>query len=211
VAIGEGPIMIDDGMRQRIAAAIKQAEQGTRAEFVAAIARRADQYRSNALMAALAVALVAGIATWIFLPWPGPSETIAAELAAFVIVYALAAFTPLGIWVVPVRRKRRMASRLARLVFLQRGLASTEEHCGVLFFVSRAEHYVEIIADRGIDQAVEPGAWQQIVDTFTAAVKRGEVEQGFVSAVEALGALLARHYPPQGENPNRIPDRLVEI
>ena len=81
----------------------------------------------------------------------------------------------------------------------------------MLFFVSRAEHYVEIIADRGIDQAVEAGAWQKIVDDFTATVKRGAVEQGFLGAIEALGALLARHYPPQGENLNRIPDRLVEI
>jgi putative membrane protein len=203
--------MIDDSMRQRIAAAIKRMEQGTRAELVAVIARRADAYRSNALMAALAAALVAGIATWIFLPWPGPAETIAAELAAFIVVYALAVFTPLGLRAVPAGRKRRMAARLAKLVFLQRGLASTEERCGVLFFVSRAEHYVEIIADRGIDQAVEPGTWQQIVDAFTASVKRGELEQGLLGAIESLGALLARHYPAQGENPNRIPDRLVEI
>jgi putative membrane protein len=203
--------MIDDSMRQRIAAAIAKAEQGTRAEFVAAVARRADDYRSNSLIAGLAGALVAGIAAWVLLPWPGAGETLASELAGFLLVFTLAAFTPLGIGVVPVRRKRRLASRLAKLVFLQRGLASTEERCGVLFFVSRAERYVEIVADRGIDQAVEPGAWQQIVDGFTAAVKRGEVEQGFIGAIETLGALLARHYPAQGENPNRIPDRLVEL
>jgi putative membrane protein len=203
--------MIDDGMRARIAAAIKGAEQGTRAELVAAIARRADAYRSNALLAALAAALIVGLAAWALLPWPGPGEALAAELIAFLIVYALAVFTPLGLGVVSSRRKRRMASRLAKLLFLERGLASTEERCGVLFFVSEAEHYVEIIADRGIDQAVEPGAWQKIVDAFTASVKRGEVEQGFLGAIESLDGLLARHYPPQGVNPNRIPDRLVEL
>ena len=203
--------MIDDGMRERIAAAIKRAEQGTRAELVAAIAQRADGYRSNALLAALAGALIAGLAVWTLLPWPGPVQMLAAELAAFLLVYVLVAFTPLGLKIVPAARKRRMASRLARLVFLERGLASTEEHCGVLFFVSAAEHYVEILADRGINQAVEAGTWRQIVDAFTAAVKKGEVEQGFAGAIETLGALLARHYPPDGENPNRIPDRLVEI
>src|SRR5689334_21376790 len=124
--------MIDDGMRQRIAAAIGKAEQGTRAELVAAIARRADDYRSSSMLAALAGALIAGVATWIFLPWPGPGETIAAELAAFLLIYTLAAFTPLGMLVVSPRRKRRRSSRLAKLVFLQRGLASTAEHCGVL-------------------------------------------------------------------------------
>jgi len=203
--------MIDDGMRERIAAAIKRVEQGTRAELVAAIAHRADGYRSNALLAALAAALIAGLAVWAMLPWPGPVQMLAAELAAFLLVYVLVAFTPLGLKVVPAARKRRMASRLARLVFLERGLASTEERCGVLFFVSVAEHYVEILADRGIDQAVEAGAWRQIVDAFTASVKKDEVEQGFLGAIESLGALLARHYPADGENPNRIPDRLVEL
>jgi putative membrane protein len=203
--------MIDDGMRQRIAAAIAKTEQGTRAELVAAIARRADGYRSNALLAGFAAALIGGLLAWTLLPWPGPGETMSAELAAFLIVYTLAAFTPLGLRFVSTARKRRMAGRLAKLVFLQRGLASTEERCGVLFFVSEAEHYVEIIADRGINQAVEPGAWQKVVDDFTAAVKRGKVEEGFLGAIEQLGALLARHYPADGENPNRIPDRLVEI
>jgi putative membrane protein len=206
-----GNAMIDDGMRRRIAAAIEKAEQGTRGEFVAAIARRADDYRSNSLLAALAGGLIAGVLAWALLPWPGAGETIAAELAGFLLVFTLAAFTPLGMLVVPPRKKRRRASRLAKLVFLQRGLASTAEHCGVLFFVSRAEHYVEIVPDIGIDQAVEPGAWQQIVDAFTAAVKKGEMEQGLLGAIESLGGLLARHYPPEGENPNRIPNRLVEI
>jgi putative membrane protein len=203
--------VIDDGMRTRIAAAIRHVEQGTRAELVAAIARRADTYRSHALLAALTAALTAGLAAWAWLPWPGPREILAAELIAFLAVYALVAFTPLGLYVVPAARKHRMAARLAQLLFLERGLASTEERCGVLFFVAAAERYVEIIADRGIDRAAEPGAWQQIVDAFTASVKRGEVEQGFLDAIDALGALLARHYPPQGENPNRIPDRLVEL
>jgi putative membrane protein len=203
--------MIDDGMRERIAAAIKRVEQGTRAELVAAIAHRADSYRSNALLAALAGALIAGLAVWAILPWPGPVQMLGAELAAFLLVYALVAFTPLGLRILPAARKRRMALRLARLVFLERGLASTEERCGVLFFVAAAEHYVEIIADRGIDQAVEGGAWRRIVDAFTASVKKGEVEQGFLGAIESLGTLLARHYPADGENPNRIPDRLVEL
>jgi putative membrane protein len=203
--------MIDPGMRARIQAAIAKAEQGTRAEFVAAVARRADEYRGNALMAAFIAAILAGVAVWIFAPWPGPGETLVAELIVFIIVFVVAAWTRIGMVVVPAGQKRHAAGRLARIVFLERGLASTEERCGVLFFVSQAERHVEIIADRGIDQAVEPGAWQKIVDAFTASVKQGRIEQGFTGAIDALGALLARHYPPEGENPNRIPDRLIEL
>src|SRR3954453_18302854 len=130
--------MIDDGMRQRIAAAITKAEQGTRPEFVAAVARRADEYRSDALLAASAAAVIAGVAIWILAPWPGPGETLIAQLVAFVVIYAIAAWTRRGMGVVPKARRRHAAHRLARLVFLDRGLASTAEQCGVLFFVSRA-------------------------------------------------------------------------
>jgi putative membrane protein len=203
--------MIEHGMRERIQAAIAKAEQGTRAEFVAAVARRADEYRGNAMMAGFIAAILAGVAVWIFAPWPGPGETLVAELIVFIIVFPLVAWTRIGMAFVPVAQKRHAARRLARLVFLERGLGSTEERCGVLFFVSRAERHVEIIADRGIDQAVEPGAWQKIVDAFTEAVKQGKVEQGFTGAIETLGALLARHYTPDRENPHRIPDRLIEL
>jgi putative membrane protein len=203
--------MIDQAIRRNIEAAIARAEQGTRAEFVAAIARRADDYRDNAMIAGMLAALLAGVAVWIFMPWPGPAETIIAEMAAFIAVYAIAAWTHFGTIFVSHHRKRHMAAKLARLVFLERGLASTDEQCGVLFFVAQAERHVEIIADRGIDQAVEPGAWQKIVDDFTAAIGRGEIERGFVGAIEALGALLARHYPPENGNPNSIPDRLIEL
>jgi putative membrane protein len=203
--------MIDQTMRHRIEAAIAKAEQGTRAEFVAAIARRADDYHGNALMAAMVAAFLAGAAVWAFAPWPGPGETLIAELLAFLVVYALGAWTHLGLFFVLTHHKRHMAARLARLVFLERGLASTEERCGVLFFVAQGERYVEIIADRGIDQAAESGAWQAIVDAFTAAIRKGDVEHGFVAAIEALGALLGRHYPPAVDNPNRIPDRLIEL
>ena len=208
---GVGMSKIDQATRDRIAAAIAKAEQGTRAEFVAAVARRSDDYRSGAYLAGAIAAFLAGIMIWVLTPWPGPGEVLSAEIIVFLLVVLLVVRTRAGLMLVPARRKRRMASRVARLLFLDRGLASTEEHCGVLFFVSQAERHVEIIADHGIDQTVEPGAWQQIVDGFTQAVKRGQFEQGFVGAIEALGVLLARHYPPEGENPNRIPDRLIEV
>lgn len=202
---------IDQAMRDRIAAAITKAEQGTRAELVAAIARRSDDYRSGAYLAGALAALIAGLVIWLLAPWPGPGEVMSGQIIVFLLVALLVVRTRVGLMLVPARRKRRMAARVARLLFLDRGLAATEEHCGVLFFVSMAERHVEILADRGIDRAVEPGAWEKVVGDFTAGVKRGEFEPAFVGAIDALGALLARHYPPQGENPNRIPDRLVEI
>ncbi len=203
--------MIDSGARTRIEAAIKAAETGTRAEFVAVIAHRADDYAETGYLAGMVAGLLAGVAAWRFVPWVGGGEILTAFLAAFLLVFALMRFTPLGVRLTPRSRRERAARRLARLVFLERGLAATDEHCGVMFFVAAAEHYVEIIADRGIDRKVEAAAWQGIVDAFTAAVRAGRVEAGFLGAVAGLAAILARHYPHNGSNPNEIADRLIEI
>ena len=81
---------------------------------------------------------------------------------------------------------------------------------GVLIFVSAAEHYVEIIADRGISRHVTHEQWQAIVDAFTAAVKRGETLRGFLDCVNACGELLKRHVPATDQK-NELPNHLVML
>lgn len=203
--------MIDGSARQRIEAAIKDAEHGTRAEFVAVIADRADDYDEASYAAGLIVGLIAGIAAWRLVPWVNGGEILGALLTAFVIVFALTRLTSLGVRLTPRAIRERAARRLARLIFLERGLASTDEHCGVMFFVARGERFVEIIADRGIDRKVDATLWQNVVNDFTTAVRAGDMEKGFAGAISALGAIMAQHYPATGENPNEISNRLIEI
>jgi putative membrane protein len=198
-------------MRQRIETAIKDAERGTRAEFVAVMARRTDDYAETSLVVGLTAAAIAGIAAWRLLPWPGGAEILTAEFAAFLLGFALTHFTSLNVRLTRRTIREHKARRLARSIFLQRGLASTDEHCGVMFFVARGERFVEIIADRSIDQKVDAGSWQKVVDDFTAAVRAGDVEKGFAGAIAAIGAILALHYPATGDNPNEISNRLIEI
>ena len=102
------------------------------------------------------------------------------------------------------------ASSLARRQFLEQGLHHTAGETGVLIFVSEAEHYVEILADRGIDEHVGHERWQAIVDAFTARVKAGETVEGFIECVDACGALLALHVPATHER-NELPNHLVMI
>ena len=55
------------------------------------------------------------------------------------------------------------ASNMARRQFLERNLHHTDGDTGVLIFVSEAEHYVEILADRGISAQVDDGRWAEII------------------------------------------------
>lgn len=195
----------------RIEAAIAVAETRSHAELVAMIAPRAGAYRATGLAVAALAAFVAGAAAWLFLPWATGYDVLLAELIVFPAILTLLELTPLGDCLTPRAVRAAAAALLARAAFLEQGLAGTPERNGVLFFVSLAEHHVEIIADRGIDGRVDAGRWQQIVDAFTAKVRAGEIEVGFVAAINEIGALLETHFPRDGQAPNTLPNRLIVL
>jgi putative membrane protein len=88
-------------------------------------------------------------------------------------------------------------------------LHTTAGRTGVLLFVSVAERHAEIIADKGIDARVPAGTWKKVIDDLTAAIGEGHSADGFVAAITAIGAHLARHFPPTARDPNELPDHLI--
>ncbi|MBC8056864.1 MAG: TPM domain-containing protein, partial [Rhizobiales bacterium] len=84
----------------------------------------------------------------------------------------------------------------------------TEHNNGVLIYLLLAEHAIEIVADRGLAKRVDAAEWQRIAAAMSAAFKAGQFEAGLEQAVDAVDALLAKHFPlAAGEaNPNELPD-----
>ncbi len=203
--------MISEQARQRIEAAIASVEQQSRAELVAVIARRAGEYRVTGLALATIGAFLAGFLAWLLLPWSSTGDVLLAEFAVFLVLLALLELTPLGDRLTPAYLKTEAAQSLARTVFLHEGLTDTEERNAVLFFVSLAEHHVEIIADRAIHGRVTPDEWQAIVDAFSRAVRAGNVEVGYQGAITSLGAILATHFPSDGKPRNELGNRLIQL
>jgi putative membrane protein len=200
--------------RQRIQQAVRAAERGTSAEFVTVLARRSDGYLFESLFVASvasSVALALPAILW-FVGWPGSiPRLVGIQLGAFAILGLLLRWPVVTMALVPAAVQVAHARRLAREQFFTLGLSNTAERTGVLLFVSLAERYVEILADKGVHGRVGEEAWQRIVTDFTADVRAGRAADGFVRAIEALGAQLARHCPPAAGNPNERTDALVEI
>ena len=86
----------------------------------------------------------------------------------------------------------------------------TEANNGVLIYLLLAEHQIEIVADRGLARQVSAAQWQAIVDGMRDDFRAGRFEPGLLQAVEAVDALLHRHFPldPGESNPNELPDRV---
>ena len=85
----------------------------------------------------------------------------------------------------------------------------TEANNGVLIYLLLAEHAIEIVADRGLARQVPQAHWDALVGGMREAFRAGSFEAGLEQAVDAVDAMLVRHFPlAEGQqNPNELPDR----
>lgn len=203
-------MLLNDENQKRVARAIAAIEKDTDAELVTVLARQADDYRYIPLLWAALLSLLVPLVL-AFLPiWLSALETLLAQWTVLVVLALLFRWPPLMMALVPTRVKHWRAANLARRTFLDQGLHHTKGGTGVLIFVSEAEHYVEILADRGIAEKVSDQRWKAIVDAFTDQVKQGEVLNGFLTCIASCGDELITHVPAT-ETKNELPNHLVML
>ena len=100
------------------------------------------------------------------------------------------------------------ARERALMMFAKLRVWDTEHNNGVLIYVALADHQIEIVADRGVAPHVTVEEWNNVAAAMRDAFRARSFEAGAIVAVQAVGALLARHFPlAAGErNPNELPD-----
>ena len=105
----------------------------------------------------------------------------------------------------------QVAARARALeVFAHLRVWDTEANNGVLIYVQLADRQVEIIADRGIAARVSEAEWQAVCRLMEEHFRAGRFQTGAIAGVEAVGELLARHFPPPpagAQTHNQLPDR----
>ena len=176
--------MLSKQQADRIASAVRDAEAHTSSEIAVGIVPSSGDDRG---IAAVVGALVAGI-----------------------LVFWLCDRFDLGLRCLPARLLVKDARRVARAIFLDHGLDNTPERNAVLLFVSRAEHYVEILPDRAAAAAIELAHWSAIVDGFRQAARKGDLGEAVAGAVAAIGVVCAVHFPASGANPDRVSNQAIQ-
>ena len=112
----------------------------------------------------------------------------------------------------PFSYLRRGASprERAAMLFGKLRVWDTEHNNGVLVYVLLAEHAIEIVADRGIDRRVDAAAWEAIAAQMREPFRGGDFAKGLDHAIDAVDALLVRHFPRTSGDatayPNELPD-----
>lgn len=219
--------------QDRIAQAVATAEASTAGEIFCVLAPEVSEDGEVPLIWAAATALIlpagallAGLRpdmlTRLFGGWTvgHASANDAAILSTLAIYIGLQAavfvITALIVSIPPVRRaltpgtlKTARVKRAAMDQFLGHGLHLTRDRTGVLIFAALAEHRVEVIADEGIYKAAPNAVWDEVVADLTAGLKAGRIADGFVAAVERVGAILSAHVPVRTGDRNELPDGLT--
>lgn len=213
-----------------VTAAVTRAERSSDGEIVTIVAEKSDSYHDVGLhYAVLAMLLVPAALAALpqsFIDWVtgvslGWNATIGrgalmafltAMLAiVFLIVRFALAYMPLRMALTPASTKSRRVQRRALNLFKVGAERRTVGRTGVLLYLSLLEHRAEIVADEAIHSTVEPEVWGDAMAVLIENVKAGRPGEGMAKAVEQIGLVLAKCLPKTIDNPNEVPDRLIEL
>lgn len=110
----------------------------------------------------------------------------------------------------PMRAVLRGATPRERAchAFSELGVWNTHANNGVLIYLLLADRDIEIVADRGLDGLVSAEQWTGVCNLIEERMRVGDHQAAVLAGVEAVGALLACHFPKQaaGHPRNELPD-----
>ena len=84
---------------------------------------------------------------------------------------------------------------VAERTFERLGMTKTALRNGVLLFIASEDRQFTILGDKGIDEKVPAGFWDDIAATLTTRFKNGEFTDGIVDALMAVGSHLKAFFP----------------
>ena len=84
---------------------------------------------------------------------------------------------------------------VAERTFERLGMTKTELRNGVLLFIACEEQRFTILGDKGIDERVPAGFWDEIAAKLTIRFQHGQFTDGIVDAIHSAGAELRAFFP----------------
>ena len=194
--------MINPSIESSLKDAIRSIEAASSAEVVVDVRSRSGSYahadgRAGALLAFVAL-LVVLFSPVVFDPFIVPGVVLTAYAAGMLLSMQVKAVRRLF----TSRRERDANVRThAAAAFFEQGIGRTANETGILLYLSLVEQRLELIADRGVLDAVPVLEWNQIVD---AAHTRGANLQTLDGVLRALLPLLTRYLPVRASDRDEL-------
>lgn len=184
---------LDPQATAQLTEAVQGLERRSCAEVVIEIRARSGSYAHADARFGAALAFCA-LLVLLFSPWTFAPAWVAIDVA---LIYALGVFvskrTDAIRRLMTTSAERKSAVRtMAASLFFDRGIANTSAESGLLVYLSLLERRIELIADRGVLQAVPSLAWNRIL---AIAHERHATTATLVEILRELEPLLECHLP----------------
>ena len=189
---------LDSAIAASISDAVRAAEKTSAAELVVEVRAHSGSY-AHAEGRFAAVVAFGALLFVLFSPWTFEPEWVpVAVLFAYLFGVVAARSSDLIRRLSTTRRDREARLRAgAAAAFVERGVANTRRETGLLVYFSLLEQRIELVADRGILNAVPNLEWNQIAGS---ARERGATLEDLAVVVTGLQAILARYLPAAADD-----------
>ncbi len=97
---------------------------------------------------------------------------------------------------------------VAERTFERLGMTKTNLRNGVLLFIASEENRFVILGDKGIDESVPAGFWDEIAAKLTIRFKAGEFTEGIIAALTAAGEQLRTYFPHEADDVDELPNEV---
>ena len=94
------------------------------------------------------------------------------------------------------------------IVFNKLKLNETKLRNGVLIYLAVRDHKFVILGDKGINQVVEEGFWNDVKDLMQNHFREGRFAEGLEKGIMRCGEKLKTYFPYQSDDINEIPDEI---
>jgi putative membrane protein len=193
---------LDPAVAASLAERIRAVEAASSAEVVVEIRAHSGSYaHAEARFAALAAFVV--LLVVLFSPWDiAPIWVPPIVLGGYIMGVLLARLSNFIRRSMTTRRDRDARVRTtAAATFVERGITNTSRETGLLIFLSVLERRMELIADRGILDAVSVLEWNQLLEKTR---QRAADTETLLEVLRELEPLLTRYLPVRAEDRDEL-------
>jgi len=101
------------------------------------------------------------------------------------------------------------AKKMAEAEFQKLKMDETVDRTGILILIVLKEKAFYILADKGIDDKVDPGTWDSVRNEIQGEFRIGHYTQGIIRGIEIMGEILSEHFPIKPEDTNELSNKVV--
>lgn len=99
----------------------------------------------------------------------------------------------------------------ARECFNDLGMHKTKLRNGVMIYMAIDDHKFAVIGDKGINEQVEEGFWDDTKEKMLVHFKAEHITDGLIAGIVCIGEKLKKLFPSHAESTNELSNDMVFI